>query len=189
MASLPPSADAHTTVKGMGEFVSGALHPVTTPAHILILLGLGLLAGQRAPESIKPPMLAFAAVSAVALGLCIPRLISGVYQPLLLALALCLGILVAMELRPKSIVVIALFSAAAAAIGLDSGPDAGSYVAVIKTLLGTWICLLVVVFDLAAYVAYGAKQKWIRIGVRVLGSWIIAISLLVLAFALKKKST
>jgi hydrogenase/urease accessory protein HupE len=151
-------------------------------------LSLGLLAGQRAPESIKFPLLAFAIVSALALGFCMLRTVAGVYQPLLLGLALCLGILVAMETRLKEIAAIALFATAATMIGLDSGPESGSTIAVIKTLLGTWLCLLIVVFDLAAYVAYGAKKKWIRVGVRVLGSWIIAISLLVLAFALKKKA-
>jgi len=172
----------------MGEFVSGALHPVTTPAHVLILLGLGLFAGQQASESLKPPMMAFALSSTVALGLCIFPVVSSVYQPLLLGLALGLGTLVAMEAKIPIIAKIALFLAAGAAIGLDSAPENGSTRAVIKTLLGTWVCLMIVVFDLAVYVSSGVKKKWIRIGVRVLGSWIIAISLLVLAFALRKKS-
>ena len=33
---------AHTTFPGLGEYGSGFLHPFTTPAHLLVLLALGL---------------------------------------------------------------------------------------------------------------------------------------------------
>ncbi len=56
----------------------------------------------------------------------------------------------------------------------------------LTTLLGTWVGLFLILVDVALYVSLLMKRKWAQIGVRVLASWIIAISLLVLAFALRK---
>ena len=56
---------------------------------------------------------------------------------------------------------------------------------IIKTLSGTWIALVVLVCDIAIYVSLGAEAKWLQIALRVAGSWIIAIALLVLAFSLR----
>ena len=50
----------------------------------------------------------------------------------------------------------------------------------------TWVTLNLVVFNLAFYVSAMTKKKWTKVGIRVLGSWLIAISLLVLAFYFKK---
>ena len=58
--------------------------------------------------------------------------------------------------------------------------------ATIKTLLGTWVCLLLLLCNIAYYVSLLTDKQWGKVGIRVIASWIIAISLLVLAFALKK---
>ena len=79
-----------------------------------------------------------------------------------------------------------LFAAGAIAIGLDSGPETGSIAIVLKTLFGTWLIIVFIVFDIAYYASFAARKKWSKVGLRIIGSWIIAISLLVLAFALKK---
>ena len=173
----------------MSEVASGLLHPLTTPTHILILLGLGLLIGQHQPLNLKMPLLVFVPVSALALVLTCFGWISNFYQPLLIAIALAGGILVALEKTIPPWLARLLFGAAALAIGLDSRVESASMLVVLKTLAGTWLCLIIVLADVAIYGSYCAKRKWMQIGTRVIGSWIVAISMLVLAFALRKPAS
>lgn len=176
------------TVQGMNHFTSGVLHPLMTPAHVLVLLGLGLCVGQHPPLRLKVPLIAFAAVSVIALGGTMTGRIAGVHQAILAGVALAAGAVVAIG-KPLPIWARAvLCGAGALAIGLDSGADSGSGLAVVSTLLGTWFALMLCVLNGAHYVSLAAEKnkQWIQIGVRVAGSWIVAISLLVVAFALRK---
>jgi len=184
--AVPATAHAHTQVEGVGDVLNGLLHPLGTPAHLLILLGLGLLAGQQSPPNLKTPMLAFLPLAAGALLLTATGIITSVYQPILIGMALCVGTLVALEAPLPRLACMALFGAAALALGLDSGVETRSTVTVLKRLFGTWVSLGLVVFNLAYYVSLWAKQKWQKVGIRVCGSWLIAISFLVLAFALRR---
>ena len=109
---------------------------------------------------------------------------SRVYQPVLIGLALCAAIPVALE-KPLSPWACRTLSAAAAfAIGFDSAPEPSSAGGLLKTLLGTWVMVIFLVFDIAYYTSLAMRGSWSRVGVRVLGSWIIAISLMVLALSL-----
>ena len=81
-----------------------------------------------------------------------------------------------------------LFAAAALAIGLDSSPETGSPGLVMQALLGTWGMVIFLLFDVAYYTSLAMKIQWVRVGVRVIGSWIIAISLMVLALTLSFRS-
>jgi urease accessory protein len=186
LVAVPATAHAHTQVEGVGDVLNGLLHPLTTPSHLLILLGLGLLAGQQSPPNLKTPMLAFLPLAAAALLLTTTGAITTVYQPVLIGIALCTGVLVALEAPLSRLACMALFGAAAVAIGLDSAVETGSTVAVLKRLFGTWVSLGLVVFNLAYYVSLWTKQKWQKVGIQVTGSWLIAISFLVLAFSLRK---
>jgi len=177
------------TVQGMNHFTSGALHPLMTPAHILVLLGLGLCAGQHPPLRLKIPLSVFAAVSAIALGWTMTGKIAGVHQAILAGIALAAGAVVAIG-KPLPVWARAvLCGAGGLAIGLDSGADSGTGLAVISTLLGTWLALILCVLNGAHYVSLAAEKnkQWIHIGIRVAGSWIVAISLLVVAFAFRKQ--
>ena len=184
--ALAPRAEAHTSVQGMGEFGSGLLHPATTPSHMLVLLALSLWAGQQWFKGLKLPFLTFVTASALGLILTTSRWISGVYPPLLIGVACVIAVLVAMQKSLPPIAAAVCYGIAGVAIGLDSGLESGSNIAVVKTLAGTWISLMLILFDLAFYVSRGGQKKFIQIGIRVLGSWIIAISLLMLAFSLRK---
>lgn len=185
-ALSPATALAHAPVQNIGDFVNGVAHPLYSPAHLLILLGLGLMIGQRAPLTLKLPVLVFVPVSAVALLLTMTGLVARVYPPVLLSLALGVGALVALEKPVPAAVTGALLALAASTIGLDSMVESPDKIVVLKTLAGTWTCQIIVVIALAYYVSLGLKWKWLQVGVRVLGSWIVAIALLVLAFSLRQ---
>ncbi|MEO7100328.1 MAG: HupE/UreJ family protein [Luteolibacter sp.] len=183
---LQSTAHAHLTVEGIGEVGSGALHPLMTPAHVLILLALALLLGQRVPLDLKTPLKVLLPTSAVGLLLTTTGKVAGVYPPILIGIAMCIAILVALELKIPPLVCRMICAVAAIGIGLDSGLENGSAIVVAKTLIGTWISFNIVVAYLAICVSHGTGRPWAKIGTRVLGSWIIAISLLVLAFSLRK---
>jgi urease accessory protein len=184
--AFPATAHAHSTVKGMGDFVSGLFHPLTTPTHVLIIVGLGLLAGRGTSPNLKIPMAVFMPLSALALVLTTAGWIRAVYPPVLICIALCAGTLLALEKTPHRLAFGALFAAAALAMGFDSAVEASSTSTVVKTLLGNWISLSALIADIAIYVSLGKDAKWLKIALRIAGSWIIAISLLVLAFSLRR---
>jgi len=186
--ALPASAQAHMTAPGMNQFTSGLLHPWMTPTHLIILLALGLWLGQNVPLRLGLPFKVFAPLSAAALAFTTTGWIPGVPQPILVAVALAAGAVVALELRLPPAAGAALLAAAAVAIGLDSGAESGTPWAIASTLLGTWVSLGLGLVNIAYYVSLAAerKKKWISIGLRIAGSWIFAISLLMLAFAMRR---
>jgi hydrogenase/urease accessory protein HupE len=87
---------------GLEGFSAGALHPLTAPAQLLIIVAFGLLTGQRPPPlDLKPLFIFFAPILAFALTLTATGVIRGVYQPVLIGIALCAAIPVALE-KPVS---------------------------------------------------------------------------------------
>jgi hydrogenase/urease accessory protein HupE len=172
----------------MNHFTPGLLHPWMTPAHFILLLALGLWLGQHVPLRLGLPLKVFAPLSAAALAFTTTGWIAGVPPPLLVAIALLSGAVVALEARLPSSAGAGLLAAAAMAIGLDSGAEAGTPLAIIGTLLGTWVSLSLGLVNIAYYVSLAAerRQKWMSIGLRIAGSWIVAISLLMLAFSLRR---
>ena len=183
---LPATAGAHTVTSGVGDFFDGVLHPITTPAHLLVLLGLGLVAGQHPPLNLKVPLAVFIPVSAIALLMTTTGMVKTVYPPILIGLAQIAGLLVALEKPPSALVGGIFFAIAALALGLDSAVETGTDVQIAKTLLGTWTGLVLVVADIAFYISLFTKWKWQKIGIRVAGSWITAASFMILAFALRR---
>ena len=94
---LPDAARAHSTIQGLEGFSGGALHPLTTPAHLLVIVALGLLTGQRSPPDLKAPFVIFVPCLTFALIFTTTGLVKSVYQPVLIGLALCAAIPVALE--------------------------------------------------------------------------------------------
>lgn len=185
---MPAHAQAHMTVQGMSSFMTGALHPLMTPSHVIILLALGLAVGQHVPLRLGMPLKVFAGFAAIGLALTSTGRITGVHPGFLFGIAFAIGAVVAWGRRFPFLVPALLLGAGALAIGLDSGVEKGGAWTVFGTLSGTWVGLLVYLVNFAFYTSLAAekKQQWLQIGIRVAGSWILAISVLMLAFALRK---
>lgn len=183
---LTPTAHAHMAGEGAGQIVNGALHPLMTPSHVLILLGLGLLLGTQVPLDLKTPLRVFAPVTAIALALTASGRVTGVYQPLLIGIAMGIAILVGLAWKLPLVGRMVLCAVAALGVGLDSGVESGTAFQIAKTLVGTWLCVNVAVVYIAICASNGADKKWAMTAIRIIGSWIVAISLMVLAFSLRK---
>jgi hydrogenase/urease accessory protein HupE len=181
-----PAASAHMAVEGAGELGNGALHPLITPAHVLILIALGLLLGQQVPLDLGKRLRIFAPISALALFFTTSGTVKEIYPPLLFGLALCIAILVALGRKLPRFFPEAICTLAAVGVGLDSTVETGNLGAILKTLTGTWLAVNGLVFYLAICASNGTDKQWAKVGIRVLGSWIVAISSMVMALALRK---
>jgi hydrogenase/urease accessory protein HupE len=186
--SIPVHAQAHMTVQGMSSFMTGALHPLMTPSHVIVLLALGLAVGQHVPLRLGMPLKVSAGFSAIGLALTTTGRIAGVHPGCLAGIAFLSGAVVALGKKLPSVVPAILLGAGALAIGLDSGVEKGSGWTMFGTLSGTWVGLLVYLVNFAFYTSLAAekREQWLQIGIRVAGSWILAISVLMLAFALRR---
>jgi hydrogenase/urease accessory protein HupE len=158
-------------------FVDGLLNPLTTPAHVLTLLALGLLLARQ------PQRFAVLLIFALALAAGFLAIVLAVEttpaRTVLLAVAAALGMMVAAAWAPK-LLAWPLAAIAGATLALDSPPQAVRIAEAYATLAGTAVgacAILVVVAALAGH----ANADWQRLGVRILGSWIAASSILVLA--------
>jgi urease accessory protein len=162
-------------------FVDGFINPLTTPAHMLTLLALGLLLARQPQRYAGLLVFALALVAGfLAIVLAVETTPA---RTVLLAVAAALGTMVAAAWAPKPV---AWFVAAiaGAALALDSPPQAVTIAEANATLGGTAIgaCAMPVV---VAALAGHAKADWQRLGLRILGSWIAASAILVLAVQLR----
>jgi hydrogenase/urease accessory protein HupE len=181
----PAAARAHLVNSGLGPFYDGVSHFALTPEDLLPALALALLAGQRGAAAGRAALFALPGawlVGGVA-GLTWPTAGSASWPGAISLLAL--GGLVAAEARLRHALVVGL----AIGLGLIHGYLNGSVMA--HARLGV-LGLAGIVVTLVAVVALGAalvvvvRVAWGRLAVRVAGSWIAAIGLLALGWALRR---
>ena len=177
---------AHGAVPGMKGLGIGLIHPLITPAHLLLLLALGLLAGLGHSRTLALLTKLFMPSSTIALLLTAQFVFPSWMQIVVLLLALSCALLVAWSARLTDKTIGGLFAATAIALGLDSGVSGGATTAsTLVTLAGTWIGLNLFAINFAYYASVLPRKRWVITGVRVVGSWIAAICFLVIAFSLK----
>lgn len=180
-----PSALAHVPIEGWGDFANGAVHPLVSPAQLLVIAGLALLLGQQVPLKVRTPMLFFASAAAASLALTVTGLFPEIPPPVIAAIALCLGALVAVARPPHPHAIHAFCAVSGIILGLDSGVESGGAFAVAQTLAGTWLSLILLTGYITLASSNAAGKPIPANAIRVLGSWIVAISLLMLAFGMR----
>jgi urease accessory protein len=180
---VPAPARAHLMNTGFGPFYDGLAHLFVTPEDLLPTIALTLLAGLRGPRCARAVLFALP-LSWLAAG--VAALLIG--QPLTLsaataAMTIVLGALVAADLP----VPLGLVAAVAIVLGFLDGGLNGSELEGARlsglTMLGVACALFVVVALLAGQVA-SLRSAWARVVVRVAGSWVTAIGLFMLGWAL-----
>lgn len=180
---VPGLAAAHTPIAGIGDFYNGMLHPLRVPAHLLAVLAVGLLIGQQRSRALQPAALAYLAATTTGLVGAGLGFVVGL-QPLLLAGAAVCGLLVAWRPVLPVWIGVALGGLIGFAIGLDSGPNLLELQAKIAALLGAGITVYLVFLYATALADRLSARHWQQVAVRVVGSWIAAIALLVLSLSL-----
>jgi urease accessory protein len=159
-------------------FLDGLLHPLLAPAHVVALVGLAVAAGRAGLPAAT--VAAFAAGLAAGLG----ALAWGVGETpapdVLLAVAGFCGILAAALPRVPAWPAVTLAPIVGVAIGLDSPPEATLLNEAVLMLLGT-ACGGVIAFAVIVLAASLFGRVGQGLALRVAGSWVAAIAILVLA--------
>lgn len=180
----PAVADAHLVNTGFGTFYDGVAHFFITPSDILVALGLGLLSGLRGAPASRWTIIAMPAawLTGELLGSLYPAFIT---LPWLTTLSFGLvGVLVALNANMPRIILLVLTCGAALLHGFVNGSTMASAGTDRLGMLGAAVAVFVVITLLAALVV-SLRTHWSRIVVRVAGSWIAAIGLLMLGWLVK----
>ena len=173
---------AHLVETGFGEYYDGIVHFAVTPTDVLVVFALALLAGQRGARAGRWVALALPLAWLVA-GLIGQRLEAGSVLPVATTLSFAIvGALVALDLRLRDGAVLALALAGGAVHGLYNGATmanaaSGSGLAV----AGAASAALLMCVLLAAEVST-LRVHWQRVSVRVAGSWMAALGMLMLGW-------
>ncbi len=162
-------------------FLAGLLHPLLLPAHALALIGLAALAG-----SAKWRLWSIAAFAISLMG-GLAAVAGGVGETpandvLLAAAAICGLATAALPHVPAWIAVVSA-AVVGVAIGLDSPPEVISLRDAALMLAGVG-CGGILAFAFLAAIAAVAARLWQGVPLRVAGSWVAAIAVLVLALRL-----
>jgi urease accessory protein len=178
--AMAEPASAHT-VFGVTGFAGGLLHPLLAPTHLMAVMALALLIGQQGWG--HGAVIAYAAAIIAGLGAIALAYVPTRAEEGVLAVAAVAGLLVALARPlPRSVGVL-LAGAGGLALALDSPPEAISLRDANLALLGTAIGAVIVLLALLQ-VTTRLTRPWQRVGARILGSWIAASAILVLALRL-----
>ena len=179
LVMLATPAWAHAPVMGIRGVLGGVLHALLIPEHGASLVALGLVLGRQQQLARRSGLLIFAAALAcglVATGLAIEAPLA---SDVLLVATGILGLLIAAAWGPP-VLGWPLAVVAGLAFALDSAPEATSTDETIRMLIGSGIGAVVALVLVAegAGILRSDKQPIVA---RVLGSWIAATAILVLA--------
>lgn len=184
LLALPTGAQAHLVNSGLGPFYDGILHLLLSPGDLLGLIALALLAGLRGHRAGRLTALVMPGAWLLS-GLVALRLDVAFDLPWLVMIALVvLGGLVAgdVSLPPPAVAFLAVM------LGILLGLMNGSALAAIEagpmSLFGIAASVLVLALLTSAAVV-SLRRPWARIVVRVAGSWIAAIGILMFGWLMQ----
>jgi hydrogenase/urease accessory protein HupE len=181
-AGCPGRASAHLVNSGFGSFYDGIAHLFVTPEDFLVVAAIALLAGLGGKQQGASVLFLLPLAWLAGAGAGRTTQLAAELPILSAALLIALGALVASDLRlpPRLVAGFALtvgwvhgFFNGAALAGVNSGGLA----------VGGIVCAVFVVVALVAGQVVSLQKEWARITVRVAGSWIGAIGLLMLGWA------
>lgn len=184
IASLcfPSDASAHLVTTGMGPVYDGIGHLLLTPEDLVPVLALALYAGLRGTVPGRRTLffLPLAWFCGGLGGLMVNGLPS---YPMPALSFLILGVLIAADLHMGANIVAAFATGVGFIHGFLNGAALKEGTGALG-LLGIMAMIFVLVALASAFVV-SLKRPWMRIAVRVLGSWIFASGLLMLGWMLK----
>jgi len=180
----PQTAHAHLVQTGFGTFYDGVAHLFITPPDLLVAIGLGLLAGLCGAAASRSVVFALPAAW-------LAGEMAGAFFPSSLALPWlttvsfgAVGVLVALNANLPRALLVAL----ACGAGLLHGFVNGSTMVAAGTdrlgMIGASVSVFLVI-TLASGLVVSLRAHWAQVAVRVAGSWIAAIGLLMLGWLVR----
>jgi hydrogenase/urease accessory protein HupE len=167
---------------GFGPFYDGLLHPLMTPEDLLPIVAIALLAGLRGPRAGRAVL--FLLPSIWLCGMVVGRALAPPHATMWVtpAITIALGALVAADGK----VPLPVIAGTAVVLGLLHGWLNGAGLAPANAGLTAVLGVTCTIFVAVALLAGGVVSltpPWTRIVVRVIGSWLAAIGLLMLGWA------
>lgn len=183
-ACCPGQANAHLVNSGLGPFYDGIAHLFVSPEDMLSVVALALLAGLRGKACSRAVL--FVLPAAWLAGALASRMttLSGGIPVVSAALLIALGALVALDRKLP----LAIVGGATLTCGLLNGCFNGAALAGAgsSALVAVGIgCAVFVIVAIVAGQVSALEKEWARIVVRVAGSWVGAIGIFMLGWALR----
>jgi hypothetical protein len=160
--------------------VGGLVHPVSTPVHVVALTGLGLIAGRNFLSTGAAIIVAFGLGLAAGLGAIAWGAGETPASDVLLVSATLCGLMAASGLTAPVLLAVPVALVSGVALGLDSPPQSILLGEAVAMLIGT-ACGGIGALAMIAFLAFASGRLWHGVLLRVAGSWIAAIAILVLA--------
>ncbi len=174
---VPSVALAHLVNSGLGPIYDGALHLLLSPGDVLGLVALALLSGLRGAKTGRMTVMSLSLAWLLA-GLAGLNLPAVPVLPWLLVVSLVVpGAMVAFDLKLPPVVVATLAALYGVLHGLLNGSALASVGAGNTALLGIVMTVLLISLLISAAVV-PLRGIWSRIAVRVAGSWVAAVGIL-----------
>lgn len=174
---VPATAHAHLVQTGFGTFYDGINHLLITPEDLLFVIGLGLLGGLNGKAPSRSILIGLPAAWLIG-GLVGMQVATDSTLPLIMTLSFGLvGGMIAADAKIPNFAIITFAVAFGLLHGFTNGATMAPGGADWLALAGATTATLVVATVLGAIVV-SLKADWQRIVVRVAGSWMVAICLL-----------
>jgi urease accessory protein len=183
--SVAPSAHAHLVNTGFGPFDDGLTHIFVTPEDLLPVIALALLAGLRGSRFGRAVLFALpvAWLAGSVAGLLLAPPITLPLAETILTIAL--GALLATDCPLPLAAVGCLAILLGVLHGVLNGAELPKMASSSQITVAGVTAALFVVVSLLAGQAATVRVPWARVAVRVAGSWIVAIGILMLGWAMR----
>lgn len=183
----PATASAHLMSTGFGPFYDGLAHLFITPVDLMAVLAVAMLAGLSGARSGRCTLLSVTA--AWWIGGMISLSMEGVVAAWMIGAAAApffVGLAVALDLRLPLAATTSVAALVGAGFGLLNGLSLRATEAAILPLVGITTAVFLCVTLVTALTVHLSKNRdWRRVAIRVAGSWITAISLLMVGWTLR----
>lgn len=177
-------AHAHLMNSGLGPFYDGLAHPFLSPDDLLPVMALVLMGGLGGASCGRRVL--FTLPLAWVAGMSAGALVDGPLAPgwLVCAVTIGLGASVAADTGWPVNVVTALAGLAAVVHGFDNGRELASARGAMLAMVGIG-CTLFAIAALIGGQVTTLRAQWARVAVRVGGSWIAAIAMLMFGWTIR----
>lgn len=183
----PAGAAAHLVTTGLGPVYDGVVHVLASPDDLIPILLVGALAGMNGPTAGRWSLFAASAawlVAGVAAMAGATAIVRDVAWAIPIFSLLGLGVLVAID-RTLPALLVGVFAVVAGALhGASNGSGLAEAGIAWTALLGI-AATVFVVLALTAAGAASIRADWMRVTLRVAGSWAAAVGLLLLGWAIR----
>jgi hydrogenase/urease accessory protein HupE len=181
---VPRSAGAHPITTGLGPFYDGISHAIVSPDDLVPMIAIAMLAGLAGRVAARSALFGLTGGwflgGMLGLFATVPR----IPQATTIVSFMVLGSLTAMDRRVPLRLLVGLAVAVGFLHGWLNGVGLAEVQGAAIGLAGTAIAAFVVVAIVSAQVVR-LQAPWTRIAVRVAGSWVAAIGLLMLGWTLR----